>query len=389
MNKFLLTAVFLQIISHSFSQQIPLLDTSNRWILVNNKIDKNEVFLTLYDKSKVKLNTLVLTFAENGKIVYDYETNSKYDENLEIKYLNINTKESFWTYDSLSKTLVLSIQAGYVTLDDFRFQREYKIDEVHEGFILMKSKELIFDDLRKKTVFDNQLLKNSSTMVSPNVATSKFDNENKITLKNRVKAQKVLDQPANLKSYSNITEPVLNYSVNKTTALDESEKSEAASTLFSSVSFSSVKMNYFELSKTLFNKTKRWILVRNRIERGDIYLTPYLESKLTINNLVLNLAESGTIEYDYESDPKIIFCAGVDFLDIDTDQTSWVFDEKKNVFTLTLKGGYASLNDFKFKRDYTIETFDDGFALRLVKEHYFNDFRRLFKTSRNYSKRRK
>ena len=67
MNKFLLTAVFLQIISHSFSQQIPLLDTSNRWILVNNKIDKNEVFFTLYDKSKVKLNTLVLTFAENGK----------------------------------------------------------------------------------------------------------------------------------------------------------------------------------------------------------------------------------------------------------------------------------------------------------------------------------
>ena len=159
MNKFLLTAVFLQIISYSFSQQIPLLDTSNRWILVNNKIDKNEVFLTLYDKSKVKLNTLVLTFAENGKIVYDYETNSKYDENLEIKYLNINTKESFWAYDSLSKTLVLSIQAGYVTLDDFRFQREYKIDEVHDGFILMKSKELIFDDLRKKTVFDNQLLK--------------------------------------------------------------------------------------------------------------------------------------------------------------------------------------------------------------------------------------
>jgi hypothetical protein len=85
MNKFLLTAVFLQIISYSFSQQIPLLDTSNRWILVNNKIDKNEVFLTLFDKSKVKLNTLVLTFAENGKIVYDYETNSKYDETTRLR----------------------------------------------------------------------------------------------------------------------------------------------------------------------------------------------------------------------------------------------------------------------------------------------------------------
>jgi hypothetical protein len=148
-------------------------------------------------------------------------------------------------------------------------------------------------------------------------------------------------------------------------------------------------MNYFELSKTLFNKTKRWILVRNRIERGDIYLTPYLESKLTINNLVLNFAESGTIEYDYESDPKIKFCAGVDFLDIDTDETSWVFDSENNVFTLTLKGGYASLDDFKFKREYTLEAFDDGFALRKVKEYYFNDLRRPVKTSRKYSKKRK
>jgi hypothetical protein len=50
MNKFLLTAVFLQIISHSFSQQIPLLDTSTRWILVHNKIDKNEIFFSLETK---------------------------------------------------------------------------------------------------------------------------------------------------------------------------------------------------------------------------------------------------------------------------------------------------------------------------------------------------
>jgi len=389
MNKFLLTAVFLQIISHSFSQQIPLLDTSNRWILVNNNIDKNEVFFTLYDKSKVKLNTLVLTFAENGKIVYDNETNSKYTENLDIKYLDINTEESFWAYDTLAKTLKLTIQGGYLTLDDFRFQREYKIDEVNDGYILMKSKELIFEDLRKKTSFDNQLRKNALNIVSPYVATSKIENENKITLKNRVNAQKLSDNPANVRAYSNTTLPILNYSVNKTTTLDENEKTEVAGTLFSSVTVSAVKMNYFELSKTLFNKTKRWILVRNRIERGDIYLTPYHESKLTINNLVLNLSESGTIEYDYESDPKIKFCAGVDFLDIDTEETSWAFDADNNIFTLTLKGGYASLDDFKFKRDYAVEAFDDGFALRKVKEHYFNDFRKPLKTSRNYSKMRK
>lgn len=152
---------------------------------------------------------------------------------------------------------------------------------------------------------------------------------------------------------------------------------------------SPVKINFLEQYKSLFDKSNRWILVRNKIERGDIYLTPYHESKLTINNLVLSFTNEGKIEYDYESDPKVRFCAGVDFLDIDTDETSWAFDSENNVFTLTLKGGYASLDDFKFKRDYTVEASDDGFALRRVKEHYFSDFRKSVKASGNYQRRRK
>jgi hypothetical protein len=387
MNKFFITAVFLQIFSQSFSQRIPLLDNSNRWILVNNKIDKNEVFLSSYKKAKVKLNTLVLTFAENGKIIYDYETNSKYAENLDIKYLDINVNESSWAFDSLAKTLLLTIQGGYFTLDDFKFQREYTIDEVHDGYILMKSKELIFEDLRKKKVLVNEVRKTALKRVSPNVEMPQILSENKISIENGTKTPKVLADSINYQT--NSTKPKLNFSEEKTTGFVENEKTVAAATLLSSVTVPSVKINYFELNKVLFDKTKRWILVRNKIERGDIYLTPYHESKLTINNLVLNLSESGKIEYDYESDPKIKFCAGVDFLDIDTDETSWVFDSENNVFTLTLKGGYASLDDFKFKREYTLEAFDDGFALRKVKEYYFNDLRRPVKTSRKYSKKRK
>ncbi len=387
MNKFFITAVFLQIFSQSFSQRIPLLDNSNRWILVNNKIDKNEVFLSSYKKAKVKLNTLVLTFAENGKIIYDYETNSKYAENLDIKYLDINVNESSWAFDSLAKTLLLTIQGGYFTLDDFKFQREYTIDEVHDGYILMKSKELIFEDLRKKKVLVNEVRKTALKRVSPNVEMPQILSENKISIENGTKTPKVLADSINYQI--NSTKPKLNFSEEKTTGFVENEKTVAAATLLSSVTVPSVKINYFELNKVLFDKTKRWILVRNKIERGDIYLTPYHESKLTINNLVLNLSESGKIEYDYESDPKIKFCAGVDFLDIDTDETSWVFDSENNVFTLTLKGGYASLDDFKFKREYTLEAFDDGFALRKVKEYYFNDLRRPVKTSRKYSKKRK
>jgi hypothetical protein len=386
MNKFFLTAVFLQIISHSFSQQIPLLDTSTRWILVHNKIDKNEIFLTSYKKSKVNLNTLVMTFAENGKIIYDYETNSKYAENLDIKYLDINTKESFWSYDTLTNSLILSIQGGYLTLDDFRFKREYKIDEVNDGYILMKRKELISNDLRKKTLTRKEDRKNASSRVSPVSVSTKNVRENEIIYGNSSKAKNVLGGTSVV---SNSAEPKLNFSINKSTAFHDNDENIPAETLFPSQTDPSEKINYLELKKTLFDQSKRWILIRNKIEKGDIYLTPYHESKLTINNLVLNLSENGTIQYDYESDPKIKFCAGVDFLDIDTEQTSWVFDFNYNIFTLTLKGGYASLDDFKFKRDYTVEAFDDGFALRKVKEHYFNDFRKAKKTSSSYSKKRK
>ncbi|MFN3490106.1 MAG: hypothetical protein ACK4YV_13285, partial [Emticicia sp.] len=296
--------------------------------------------------------------------VYDYETNSKYAENPNIKYLDINTKESFWAYDTLTKTLNLTIQAGYVTLDDFRFQREYKIDEVHEGYILMKTKEVFYEDLRNKPIVANQVKK---TIPTPIVETPKV-----LTTSNIIVSTKV-------------------DSVVKTTSITDAKIKVSAESakVTATVVTPPVKINYLELHKALFDKTKRWILVRNRIERGDIYLTSYHESKLTINNLVLNLSESGTIEYDYESDPKIKFCAGVDFLDIDTDETSWAFDADNNIFTLTLKGGYASLDDFKFKRDYTVEAFDDGFALRRVKEYFFNDFRKPEKTTGNYQKRRK
>jgi hypothetical protein len=233
MNKIFITAVFLQIFSQSFSQQIPLLDNSNRWILVNNKIDKNEVFLSSYKKAKVKLNTLVLTFAENGKIIYDYETNSKYAENLNIKYLDINVNESSWAFDSLAKTLLLTIQGGYFTLDDFKFQREYTIDEVHDGYILMKSKELIFEDLRKKKVLVNEVRKTALKRVSPNVEMPQILSENKISIENGTKTPKVLADSINYQI--NSTKPKLNFSEEKTTGFVENEKTVAAATLLSSV----------------------------------------------------------------------------------------------------------------------------------------------------------
>ena len=140
-----------------------------------------------------------------------------------------------------------------------------------------------------------------------------------------------------------------------------------------------VVIDYAAQSRNLLDKSKRWMLLKNKIEKNDIFLTTYDEAKLTINNLIMSFDTEGKIAYDYESDPKIKFCAGVDFLDIDTDETSWEYNAEKNIVTLTLKGGYASLDDFKFKRDYWVETIEDGYILRKLKEHYFTDFRKPIK----------
>ena len=375
MNKIITTAVFLLLFFQVIAQQTSLLEASNRWILVNNKIERNEIYLTSYKKSKVSLNTLVLSFAENGKIVYDYETNSKTDGNLNIKYLDINTSESSWTYDTLSKILSLVIQAGYTTLDDFKFKREYKIDEVTDGFILMKTNDVFFEDLRKKSVTTSQSVR-KPTPAKPITA------EKKMMVTARGPSVDSTKNVQNIIEVSSKDRMVRNAIESNKDVIEEVKTQSVVMT-------SPVKINFWEQHKSLFDKSNRWILVRNRIERGDIYLTPYHESKLTINNLVLSFTNEGKIEYDYESDPKVRFCAGVDFLDIDTDETSWAFDSENNVFTLTLKGGYASLDDFKFKRDYTVEASDDGFALRRVKEHYFSDFRKSVKASGNYQRRRK
>ncbi|WP_064196978.1 MULTISPECIES: hypothetical protein [Emticicia] len=315
MNKILGVIVLFFSLNQVFAKDFVTIDTTKRWILANNRIDYDEIHLIPFQKSKLTLNTLVLQFAENGKIRYDYETNSKFGSNSEIKYLDINTSFSAWEIDTVNQLLLLTIQAGYETFDDFRFKRSYKIEQGANGLVLKQVSEEFFADLRK-------------------------------------------------------------------------ESQASVGTLRKPLATPLVQVDYFEKIQTLFDKSKKWILVRNRIERGDIQFTTYDESKLTINNLVMSWLKNGKIEYEYESDPKIRFCAGVDFLDIDTDETTWEFDNKKNILTLTLKGGYASLDDFKFKREYFVEIIDDGFELRKIKEHYFNDYRNRGREHKEIRKRK-
>ncbi len=390
MKKILKTTALNLLFLQSYAQ-IPLLEENNRWILVNNKIEKNEIYLTVYKKAKVRSNTLVLTFAQNGKVIYDYETNGKYADNANIRYLDINTNESSWAYDTLISTLTLTMQAGYVTVDDFRFGREYKIDAVNDGYILMKNKEIFYENLKTKPLVASPVKKiYSSSVAPPIVVAPKVAEPIKefLVIKNVILSDSTQNKVVSNEKKDSVLAALPKVKVEVAVVVKEIEP-EKINTPPAAVVYVPVKINYFEQNKALFDMNKRWILVRNKIERGDIYLTPYDESKLTINNLVMYLSPEGGIVYDYESDPKIKFCAGVDFLDIDTDETSWTFDGEANILTLTLKGGYASLDDFKFKRDYYVELFDDGFALRRVKEHYFNDFRKPVKSAATMQKRKK
>jgi hypothetical protein len=379
MNNF----IKIGILSLSFfslkAQNTPLFKEGNRWILVNNRIEKNEIFLTSYKKSKLKVNTLVLSFDKDARISYDYETNPNFPVSSSINYLDIDTDESSWTFDTLTNICTLTIKGGYASIDDFKFKREYKIEPVTDGFILIKEKDVFFEDLKhKKIVVTETKKKNSAVILSKNKPVTKNIYPARIQPKasQNISIDKVEPKPVSENQLIASTEA-------KVLKSDNLVETQPITSLPPS------KINYFEQNKDLFDKNKRWILVKNKIERGDIYLTPYDESKLTINNLVMRLMPDAKIEYDYESDPKVRVCAGVDFLDIDTDETSWFYDAENNLFTLTLKGGYASLDDFKFKRTYSVELFDDGFALRRVEEHFFTDFRKPSKLVAEKKRRKK
>ena len=386
MKKYLQTAFLLLFSSFVFAQNMgykhELFTESKRWILTNNKIDKNEVFLTSYKKAKLRANTFVMSFLAGGKIEYDYETNFAFKSDTQIQFLDIVTDESSWEFDSLTNQLSLTIKGGYSSLDDFKFKRSYKIERASEGYILHKVGEEFYEDLKLKARNEKLLLaqiKKNEAILSNQQAII----EKKETAYTPPKVENTVSQMPN--NQPNIIPKIDSVVLQKTdnqVVINIVPVQSSPILVAEPIVVPVVVIDYAARSRNLLDNSKRWMLVKNKIERNDIFLTTYNESKLTINNLIMTFANDGRIEYDYESDPKVRVCAGVDFLDIDTDETSWTYDSEKNIVTLTLKGGYASLDDFKFKREYWVEIIDDGYILRKLKEHYFTDFRKATNKTR-------
>lgn len=139
----------------------------------------------------------------------------------------------------------------------------------------------------------------------------------------------------------------------------------------------------FTQNLELFDSSKKWILKSNNILKDEIEFVEYKQKKVSINTMVWQFMPNGKIEYDYQTGDDVDACLGVDFLDIDIDESSWRYNPQDLTLTLNIKGGYASIDDFIFKKEYRISLIDEdddyGYSLDQVKVYYFNDLTRFRK----------
>jgi len=124
---------------------------------------------------------------------------------------------------------------------------------------------------------------------------------------------------------------------------------------------------------------KKWILITEKAEKSEsIRFIPYSTDKVTLNTMIWIFKPNGRIEYDYQSSEDVDACLGVDFLDLDVDVSTWRLNPANQSILLTLKGGYASIDDFILKNEYDFLAFEEennetGFELVLKKKVFFRN----------------
>lgn len=134
-------------------------------------------------------------------------------------------------------------------------------------------------------------------------------------------------------------------------------------------------------SQDILNSIQKnqWILVTDNIEKKkEINFVNFQKKKIELNAMIWSFLNGGNIAYDYQSADNIQACNGVDFLDLDIDNSFWKFNNSSQVFTLTIKGGYASIDDFILKAEYlpffTTDKFgNESFQLKQIKVLNFRD----------------
>jgi hypothetical protein len=94
--------------------------------------------------------------------------------------------------------------------------------------------------------------------------------------------------------------------------------------------------------------------------------------------MIWEFKPNGRLTYDYQSSEDVEVCLGVNFLDLDVDACTWRPNSATNIILLTLKGGYASIDDFILKNEYEFQTFlvnnrVKGFELVLKNKVFFRN----------------
>ena len=119
------------------------------------------------------------------------------------------------------------------------------------------------------------------------------------------------------------------------------------------------------------------IFKNDDINDNKLVFVNYEKKKVDLNTMIWKFLPNGRLEYDYQSSEDIFACAGVNFLDMDLNDCQWFYNPSTLILTLQIKGGYASIDDFVFKRDYKVGMLDEnggyGYTLTLEREQFFND----------------
>jgi len=130
----------------------------------------------------------------------------------------------------------------------------------------------------------------------------------------------------------------------------------------------------------LLDDNQNWILRTPDINTQNLEFVNYKKEKVELNTMIWKFLPNGRLAYDYQSSSTVFACAGVNFLDMDLDESTWTYNPASLVLTLQIKGGYASLDDFVFKRDYKVSMLDEkddyGYQLTFLREQYFNDLKK-------------
>ncbi|MGL4631588.1 MAG: hypothetical protein ACRCVT_10320 [Leadbetterella sp.] len=120
------------------------------WILYTPKIDTMTFMdFEVYNGEKIDINTMIWKFLPNGKLAYDYKSNSDVDACLGVDFLDIDLDNSYWKWDPNRLILILQIKGGYASIDDFIFKSEYSIhfnfnNQTLDGFSLLRTKNLSY-----------------------------------------------------------------------------------------------------------------------------------------------------------------------------------------------------------------------------------------------------